>query len=93
MGVDFRLYGRDGDALVKEMSQFKYLGINLDQYDSNWSEILQNIRRARKVWVCLRNILPWEGVYTQVLEVLYWAVLQAVILFGLGSWYMSKAMI
>ena len=29
--IEFRFYGREGDALVEGVSQFKYLGWTLDQ--------------------------------------------------------------
>ena len=47
--LEFSLYGREGDALVEIVAQFKYMGIPLYQSDDDWIEILRNTRRARKV--------------------------------------------
>ena len=75
-------YGRYGGALVEGVVQFKYLGRPLDQTDDNFTVIHHNIKRARKVWVQVRKMLQREGSYTQVSEIFYRAVVQAVILFG-----------
>ena len=34
--MEFRLYHREGGALVKGVAQFKYLGQPLDQTDNDW---------------------------------------------------------
>ena len=48
-GTDFSLYGREGDALVEGVTQFKYLGHLLDQTDYDWTEVQWNVNQARKV--------------------------------------------
>ena len=59
--MDFILYGRGGDELVEGVTQLKYLGRPLDQYDNTWPEIHWNIRRAWKVWGRLGKILRQGG--------------------------------
>ena len=49
----FVLYEREGDAMVKGVDQFKYLGQTLDQSNDNWPIIRQDISREWKVWVLL----------------------------------------
>ena len=55
--MEFSLFGREGYELVEGVTQFKYLGRPLDQYDNDWPEILRNTSRARKVWGQLGNIM------------------------------------
>ena len=80
--MDFSLYGIEEDDLVEGVTQFKYLGIPLDQSDNKRHSIFRNISRAQKVWGRMGNILRLEGADTLVLAVLYWVVVQAVLFFG-----------
>ena len=56
---------------MEGVAQFKYLGKTLDQSNDEWMEICQNIRRARKVWGNLGDILQREGADIYVLNMLY----------------------
>ena len=53
----------------------------LEKSDNNWPEIFRNIRRAQKFWGRMGNIMQQEGADTHVLEIIYWVVVQAVLLF------------
>ena len=53
--MEFRLYGREGGALVEVVAIVKYLGWTLYQMDNYWSEVRHNIKWARKVWRRLGN--------------------------------------
>ena len=46
--MDFRLYGREGFALVDEVAQFNCMGCTLYKIYINFLEILHNIKRAHK---------------------------------------------
>ena len=89
-GMEFSLYGREGGALVEGMVQFKYLGLPLDKTDDYWPAVRQNVKRARRVWGRLGKMLQREGAEIKVSEILYRAVLQALLLFGSESWVMLK---
>ena len=80
--MEFRLYGREGDALVEGMENFKYLGRPLDQTYDGWPLVIRNIKRAQKVWERLGKLLRREGLETRVEGILYRVVTQAVLLFG-----------
>ena len=47
--MEFRLYGKEGGALVEAVEQLKYLGRTLYQADENWPEIFQYVKWERKV--------------------------------------------
>ena len=55
--MEFILYGKEIDALVEVVAQFKCLGRTMEKSDDDFPEILQNISRMLKVWVRLINIL------------------------------------
>ena len=59
--MDFSLYGIEVDELVEGVTQFKYLGIPLDQSDNDCPDILRYIRRAHKVWVGLVSYCGGRG--------------------------------
>ena len=50
--------------------------------DDNWTAVLSNTRKARKVWINLRKLLRREGADPFVSAKFYCAVVQAVLLFG-----------
>ena len=72
--TEVSLYGIDVDELLEGVTQFKFMGIPLDQSDDYWTAILQNIRRSQKVWVRLEKILQQKGADTHVSEMFYQVV-------------------
>ena len=38
-GMEFILYGREGDALAEGVANFKYLGRPLDQMENYWPAV------------------------------------------------------
>ena len=78
--------------MVEGLSQFKYLGRPLDQMDYNWSAVNWNTKQAHMVWGRLVNILQREGAHTKLVAMFYWVVVQALLLFGSESWFLSSAM-
>ena len=54
--------------------------------------IHQNIKRERKLWGWLVKMLWIEGAYTQVLEIVYREVVQAVLIFGSDLQVLSAVM-
>ena len=86
--IEFGFYIMEEDALVDGVEQFKYLGRPLDQTYDNWSAVHRTVRQAKKVWGRLVKMLQREGAETKVLAMLYRAVVQEVLLFGLESWFL-----
>ena len=78
--------------MVEGLAQFEYLGQPQDQIDDNWPEIRWNIKKLRKLWGQLGKIMQRGRTDTQVLEIFYIAVVQAVLIFGLDSWVVLAAM-
>ena len=64
-----------------------------DQSDNNWSVVLMNIRKVRKVWGRLGKLLRREGADPFVSSKLYCSVVQAVLILGADTWVMSAAML
>ena len=89
--IKFILYGREEYALVGVVAQFKYLGHPLDQMYDNWPAVRRNVKRARKFWGVLENMLQREGANIKFSAMFYRVFFHAVILFGLESWVMFSA--
>ena len=49
--IEFRLYRREGGALVEAVAQFKYLGRPLYQMYDDQPELRRKLKRAQRVWV------------------------------------------
>ena len=88
----FRLCGRDWDAMVEGVSKFKDLGRPPDQMNDDWLVVQQNIKWVRRVWERLGEMLRREGEDSKVAEMFYREVLQAVLLFRSGYWFLSTSM-
>ena len=56
-GMEFKLDGEEGDKRVDNVPTFQYLGLPLDQTDDDWTDVRQNIMRARLVWERLGTLL------------------------------------
>ena len=81
--MEFRLYGREGDALVEVVANFKYLVRPLDQTDDDCPEVRRNIKKGRRVWGGLEKFLIMERVDPKVVTIFYRAVTQVVLRFVL----------
>ena len=92
-GGAFSLTGEDDVDCIEGVGSFKYLGRILDQSDDDWPSVLQNVGKARRVWSQLGKLLWREGVEPRVPNMFYWAVVQAVLLFGAETWVLSEAML
>ena len=57
--------------------------------DDDWTEVVGNLQKERKIWARLSRILGREGYNTRVLVVLFKAVVQTVMLFGAETWVMT----
>ena len=77
---------------MTRVAQSKYLVQPLNQIDNDWPKIHRNIKRLQRVWGQLVKMLRREGVDTQMSEMFYRLVVQAVPLFGSDSWVVLAAM-
>ena len=85
----FSLTGEDEAECIKGVGRFKYLRRLMDRSDENWTPVLHNIRKARKVWGRPGKILWREGAKPTVSECFYRAIVQAVLLFGSETWVLT----
>ena len=60
--------------------------------DNNWTAVVKNLSRARKVWSRISRILSREGAAPQVSKFFFKAVVQAILLFGAETWVVTPCM-
>ena len=71
---------------------FRYLGRIIDQTDDDWPAVRQNIMCASLVCGRLGALLQLEGSYPRVEAMLYRAGVQAILLYGLDTWFLLAAL-
>ena len=84
-GNGIQLVREVGGTLVYGVPNFQYMVLTLDQTDNDWTEVQWNAKRAHRFWGIFGKILRREGVEPKVEAMLYRAVTQAVLLFGLEN--------
>ena len=55
--VALQVYRRPLETVI----EFKYLGIGFTTYDNVWTEVVDNLCKARGRWTSLSRILDQEG--------------------------------
>ena len=90
--MEYSLYGREGDALVEGVANFKYLGRNLDQTDDDWLALKWNVKQVCRVWGVSLLMLRRDRADTKVVEMLYRAVVKVLFLFVSESWVLLTEM-
>ena len=55
--VEFSLTGEYDAECIEGMENFKYLGRILYRSDDNWTEVLWNVGKARRVWSQMGKLL------------------------------------
>ena len=55
---------------------------------NDWTEVVANLRKARKKWAHLWRVLGWEGIDARTLGNFKMAVVQAVLIFQSETWVM-----
>ena len=90
--MESSLYGREGDALVEGVANFKYLGRQMDHTDDEWLALQWNVKWVRRVWGVSLLMLQREGEDTKVVEILYRDVVKVVFLFVSESWVLLTEM-
>ena len=56
-GETFSLTGEDGVECIEGVDTFKYLGSILDRSDDNWTAVRRNVRKDRRFWNRLGELL------------------------------------
>ena len=64
----------------------------MDRSDDNYTAILRNVRKARRVWNRLGKLLLREGSEPHMSTMFRLVVVQTVVLFGEEPWVLSEAM-
>ena len=59
--ASFSLTGEDEVECIEGVDTFKYQGRMLDRSDDDWPELIQNVRKARRVWRRIGKLLRREG--------------------------------
>ena len=77
------------DQPLEMVTSFRYLGIILTTMDHYWPSDLGNLQKARHILARLLRILRLEGTYEWKLGRLYLVIVQAVLIFGLGTWVVT----
>ena len=85
----FQAYVR---ALELETS-FKYLGWIMTASYEYWPSFVGDLRKLRKIWVCLYIILGREGVDPRVSGMFFKVVIQVTLIFGSEMWVMTPCMV
>ena len=79
-----------GDAVIENVTDFKYLGRILHYNDLDDAAVTQNLQKARKVWSHIHRILRADGCSPHVMAYFYKTIIQSVLLFGSESWVLSQ---
>jgi len=84
--VQFTAYGEE----LERVEVFKYLG-RLLAFDDNIVQAVQcNLKKARKSWSGILQVLRAENASPRVCALFYKATVQAVLLFGSETWNMCR---
>ena len=77
---------------LKTVTSFKYLWRVLTVAYKNWSALVGNLKKARKILAQLMRILGQEGANPRVSGVFFKVVVQSVLIFDLKTWVMTPCM-
>ena len=89
----FRLTRKDEAEFIEGVKVLKYLGRLLDRLEDDWPTVLQNIRKVWQVWGRLGKMLRREGTEPAILEKIYRAVIQTLLLLGAETCALSVPMV
>ena len=87
-GRDFQAY----DTPLENVTAFKYLGRAMTEGYDNWTEVADNLKKARKSWGLMLRIFIREGADPKVSGHFFKAVVQVVLLFGEETWVLTLSM-
>ena len=70
-----------------------YLGQTITYKKSDWPEVYQNLKKARRWWGMIARVLAKTGATVRVYGMMYKAVDQLVILYGIKIWVVTGDML
>ena len=85
-----RTFTAYGEAELRRVDRFKYLGRVLSYDDCDTPAIRRNLKRARAAWGRISVIIAKEGVPAPVAGMFYQAVVAVVLLYGSETWVVSS---
>ena len=85
----FKVHGK----VLERVEVFKYLGRLLAQDDDDAQAIRLQIQKARGVWAHVGQVLCTENVTPGVAAKFYKAVVQSMLLYGIKTWNLTKAVL
>ena len=85
----FTAYGEE----LERVDFFEYLGRLLTYNDTDMRTVRKNLKKARKTWGMLRNLLRGEFAPPEVCGMFYKAVIQSILLYGCETWVITKPML
>ena len=88
--ASFSLTVEDEAEFIEGVETFKYMVRMLDQSDNNYPEVRRSFGKACQVWSRLGKMIRREGVDLRVPAMFYWAVVQAVLIFGAETWVLLE---
>ena len=62
----------------------------LGRSENDWREVCSNVGKARREWSRLGKLIRRERAESRVYAIVYRAVAQAVLLFGVETWVFSE---
>ena len=84
--IKFYVYDKE----LEIVKSFKYLGRTLSDREDDTECIEYNIRKTRQRWNGIAKILKREGANSTTMAKFYMAIVQAVLLYGSGTWVIEK---
>ena len=75
--MDFTAYGIPLPPVIS----FKFLGRVIFSDDNDWPMVVRNLRKARRKWVRLTQVLRREGKDARTSGQIYLAVVQSVLMY------------
>ena len=78
---------------LENVAEFRYLGRQKTELDSDLPALRRNLRRARQKWAQISTLLVREGATPRVSGYFYKAVVQSVLLYGSETWVWTQSML
>ena len=78
---------------LERVDFFEYLGRLLTYNDADMRTVRKNLKKARKTWASLRNLLRGEFAPPEVCGMFYKAVIQSILLYGCETWVITTPML
>ena len=75
---------------IERVSDFRYLGRDLEETDDDTLAIDSRLKKARKRWNQVHPVLARKGARARIMARAYVSVVQAVLLFGSETWVIKE---